>query len=257
MKKGLFIWIVLMLFNNQLIAKEAVESDDTLWKTDLELGVQLHPDYDANGVSKGLSKTRAYANIGLDARWISDLDDMNGSVLNIGSNIRFYGTKVNYVNLSAPKSFSDVSDTLEASVYLQYVPDFGRYGLGRGVGSELGVMARLGVLTRDKITPDNDTTNSYGDIGLKYTFFRESPYDKNGVAHSLADGHFGIYYRHYFDKYNNFDDKDRLVVDLKYKVTRGSNFIIGFELNKGKGEDEFFVTVTYRNSLSKLLDFFE
>lgn len=249
---------LIVLFQVGLYAND---NNVSLWKTTLDVGAQFLPDYTEDGESGGYSKTRLFVDISIDSRWINNNDetDVNDScVINFGGNIKLLGTASNDSNNSTlqPTSFNDVSDTLDASVYAQYVPHNWRFGIKRKLYSELGIISHVGVRSREKKSDSKDTIDTYYDLGLQYSFYRTNPYSiGNHIAKSLPDGYLGAYYRNYSD-YNGFKDSKRTIVTFKYKVTSKHNFLIGCELNQGKYEDELYLTLTFRNGLENLLNIF-
>jgi len=234
--------------------KTTSDSNITLWNTTVDLGVQLLPDYGENGENKGYSKSRLFVDIIADSRWIHDINNTNYITWNTGGNIKLLGTASNDSNSSTlqPTSFNDVSDTIDASIYIQVAY---RAGLTRNIYSEIGLISHLGVRSREKKSDLQDTVDTYFDIGGKYSFYRENPYSQDGIAQSLPDGYVGVYYRKYSD-YNGFKDSTRTIVDFKYKITAEYNFLIGCEVNLGDYEDELYLTLTFRNGIEELFGVF-
>jgi hypothetical protein len=212
------------------------------------------PDYNDEDKSEGFNKKRLYANINIDTRSEKNASLMfgDGWVFNTGIDIKFLGTAVNDTNKTNPTSFSDVSDTVDLSYYIQCVPEMGRFSRDKNLSSELGVIFRIGVLSRDNVGKDSSTVDTYYDAGLRYTFFTGQPYS-NGIVTQSPNLTIGGYYRKYSD-YNKFNDKGRYIVDFKYKVTE--KVYIGAEANIGEGEDELYLTFNIRNDLRDLLKFF-
>ena len=255
--KTTYICIILLFFNLQLFADKnnmtnSVESNETLWNTVIDLGVQRLPDYNMDGTNQGYNKNQLFANIQIESRWYDD----NDSIWNIGISMKYLGTAIVSDNNTTPNlqptSFNDVSATLDASIHLQYVPV--QFGKSHNLYSELGFITHTGLRSREKKSNSQDTVDWYIDGGAQYCFFRKNPYTYAGnkVANSLPDGVFGIYYRHY-SNYNNFQDaKNRTIVELKYKIVPKANFLIGLEANIGKYEDEFYLVLIWRNQSDKL-----
>jgi len=232
------------------------DTNTTLWNSTFDLGIQMLSNYDENGENQGLNKSRMFANINLDARWKKDMNN-SGSVTNVGIDLKLLGTAIYDTNKTIANSFNDVSDTLDVSVYFQYVPDlpFFLMGVNRGILSEIGFITHAGIRSRKEKSNNNDTVDIYGDIGLKYSFFREDSYsENNGIAKKLPDFYIGTYYRVYSD-YNGFAHS-RVIVDFKYQIVPEYNFFIGAEANLGDKDDEFYLTFTVRNKIKKLFDFF-
>ncbi|MBU1883778.1 hypothetical protein KKB80_05925 [bacterium] len=231
------------------------ENITTLWNSTFDVGVQILPDYSEDGNNKGFSKSRPIATINFDTRWTKDKNG-TGSVKNIGIDIKFLGTAADS-NRTSPSSFNDVSDTLDISIYGQYIPDFDwmKLGMSRDLFSEIGVITHIGLRSRDQKSSVGDTVDTYADIGLKYSYFNTNPYKTDGIANELPNFYMGAYGRYYSD-YNGFSDHIRYVIDFKYKVSPKYNFFIGAEANIGQHEDEMYLTLTFRNDINKLFSFF-
>ncbi len=234
------------------------EDEKGLWHSTLDIGLQILPDYNENGENQGFNKSRMFANINFDSRWIDD----NASffyLTNVGIDMKLLGTANNDVNRTAsiPSSFNNISDTLDLSIYYQFVPNLKWFKIGntRNIFSEIGFITHFGIRSRKEKSINNDTVDTYADIGVKYSFFRENPYsDNKGMAKGLPDFYIGGYYRQYSD-YNGFNST-RYIIDFKYKVLPHSNFFLGAEANLGDKDDELYLTLTFRNDIEKLFSFF-
>ena len=129
------------------------DNNESLWQTTLDIGAQFLPDYSENGDNKGFNKTRLFVDINIDSRWTADINSTNKNfgVWNAGGSIKLLGTASSDSNASTtPTSFNDVSDTVDASVYVQYVPYISRFGIERELYSEIGIILHGGVRSREK-----------------------------------------------------------------------------------------------------------
>lgn len=251
MKKLSLLWIVFLTI---LSIKIFAEDDPTLWNSSVDAGVQILPDYNEQGDTKGFTKTRPFVDINFDSRWSVDKDDMNSSVWNYGINIKLLGTASDN-NRSTPTTFDNVSNTVDISAYLQLVPWCLRFGYTRGVYSEVGFISHIGARSRDHKSDTNDTVDTYADIGLKYSYFDTNPYIHCGIADQLPTFYIGAYYRKY-NNYNNFKNPYRTIIEFKYLISSKTNFYIGAETNIGDYQNEMYLTVTYRFGIDKIADLF-
>ncbi len=119
-----------------------------IWITSVFMGVQMMPDYNEQNENKGLKKTRAFGKLNFDSRWKFDSTSSEEcqtssdktTVFNAGADILLLGTgdfkqtnsdtdtedsdteTENSGNPTMPSKFSDISDTVDASIYFQWVP---------------------------------------------------------------------------------------------------------------------------------------
>ena len=224
-----------------------------LWKTNFEVGTQILSDYDEDGTSNGFDHSRLYAEILINSRYTDTNNtlDKDNSIFDMGIKIKLLGTSIKQeTNTTKTKtsfdtmSFNDVSETLDVSTYFEYVPSSLRFGLDRNMFSEIGLFLEAGTRSRDTKSKYLDTVDLYGSVGLKYTFFRKNPYVQ-GVSQTMPDGYFGIYVRQYSD-YNGHKNMSRYILEFKYKIVEDGRFLLGAELNQGKEDDEFYMTLTYQ-----------
>ena len=255
MPKNIFVFGLLFVITGSSLI--AANEDSYLWNSYLELGVQQLPNYKEDGTNSGFNKSRPYGKVGIDARWLKDNNDTNSIIFNSGIELSFLGTaSINETNASStelPTVFNDISNTLDANIYFQCIP--WHFAPDR-IGSEIGFITHVGVRTREKKSSTQDTVDYYGDLGMKYTFFRKNPYSKNNSsANVLPDGYIGIYQRYYSD-YNAYSNHWRTILDFQYKLMKNSSFLLGVKANLGQHEDEIFLTLSVRNNIETLFRFF-
>lgn len=243
-------WLYASADNNDSNTTKNKSNDSKLWQSSLFVGVQVLPDYDANNTNKGFGKSRLYANLNLDARW-KYLDDHNESkgIMNLGLDVKLLGTPVsrsesNTTNLSQV-TFDDVADTIDASVYVGYVPGCLHFGkVEKKFSSELGLDFRAGVISREKKSADQSIVDYYAGGGVKYTFFRANPY-KGTTAETLPDGYFTYNFR-YYSEYAQKKDVYRHVFEFRYKISQDHNWYIGSHADLGGSNEQIYLTLSIK-----------
>lgn len=234
------------------------EKKKKIWNSSLYLGVQFLPDYDESGNNNGLDKTREYAVLNLDSRWkIKRNGEEKGRVgyiyntLNTGLEVKMLGTAVardDEGTSSTSTKFNDVSNTIDSSLYLQLAP------FEIAAGSEIGVIFRGGIITRDKKAANDGILDDYHKIGLRYTYIEGVPDDHKGVYENTFTGYFDISYARFSDYADG--EIDRLVIDSQYRLIADTNWFIGFNANIGPGQDEFYLTTSIMASIKQIKDAF-
>jgi len=265
MKKKLFISSVLSLLLLTDILAETNSTKDTkgskIWDSTLMLGTQVLPRYNKKtGENEGLKDTRFFLKLNVDSRWYVTNDNnsskfkdlKNRWIVNSGVDIELLGTPVTDSNKTAitvrPESFSDVSDSLQATAYIQFIPSYKYLNINKY--SDLGFIAHIGGLTRDKKDSDDESTlNKFYGAGVQYTFFEDVGFvgeNKNIYDKEYPAGKFLITLRQY-DYFAGKKDVYRTIIDFEYQLLKERSVYIGLNANTGPGPDivylKFAVTI--------------
>jgi hypothetical protein len=230
--------------------KKQGEPKKEIWNSTILAGTQFLPDYSEEGKNNGLNKTRLNISLNLNSRWKTK----KGLVLASGITVEMLGTGVVKKDSSSttnmPTKFSDVSQTIDSNFYFVVVP---KGILASGTGSELGVIGKAGIITRDTTAYDESTLNKYGAVGLQYVYYHE--FDKKKGYINYPDGSLSIV-KAWYNDYSGYSNARRTVIDAEYKLINDLPFFFGGHANIGKGADEFYLKLSAKIEVGKLLSIF-
>jgi len=249
--------IVFILITVALSAADKNEENE-LWHSSLFMGVQVLPQYDENNSNRGFEQIQFYANLNLDARWVDLTDNLADGIINMGLDVKLLGTPVSRKENNqtiANADFNDVAHTLDTSIYYGYVPQKWRFGLARGLFSELAFETRAGVKVREKKEKNENISTGFAGIGLKYAFFRSNPYSQSGISKRLPDGYLSLQPQ-WHSQYNNKDNAIRFIAEFQYKIVNEHAWYVGLHSNLGKGADEIYLTLSIKNGMNYFLNLF-
>ena len=250
------------------------DNKSKIWDSTLMLGAQVLPRYNRDtGENEGLKDTRLFLKLNIDSRWYSTNDNNSSEfknlkkkwVVNTGLDIEMLGTPVtdsNKTNINiGPKSFSDVSDSLQATAYIQIVPSFASIEsidfMNINKHSDIGFIFHIGGLTRDKKDSDDESTlNKFYGAGLQYTFFESVNFvgeNKNIYDKEYPAVKFLITSRKY-DYFAGKKDIVRSIFDFEYQLLEQRSLYIGLTANTGPGPDIVYLKFALTTDLN---DFFK
>ena len=233
-----------------------------LFDINLILGVQLQPTYDDNGSTKGFTHSTLYAKINIDARFGTKNTLSTAGWLgpcSAGIDLEYLGTPIDTnstdnVNITnKPKSFNDVTNTFQATIY----GSFDLYHLGNG--SDIGLITQIGGLSRDeKDVKENNTLNHFVSGGLEYVYSdlitkTYLPKDSYLYNKKYPKAKFQLLYRYY-----NAHGKNKKfragISDFEYKY---DSFLFGFNGTFGtKTNDTMYLKFGFVKSADDFLEFF-
>ncbi|MBD3646923.1 MAG: hypothetical protein HUJ31_05595 [Pseudomonadales bacterium] len=259
---------------DQYIAKIASSEN---WYAVLFLGGLQMPEYDENGENQGFQKSSAFGSLEIDARYEYQPkcgDDgipcawwklWKVDALHIGLDVSFLSTPVVSCDPDATDDagtvcsdqasgleideFNDISDTVNASLYAFPVVF---QSPTREVEFSMGV--RVGMQSREKLTPNQDSVNEVTMVGGRFVFndFVGTPGAENGMPRLRLE-----VLRARYEDWAGLGTQYRNIVHGTYRIIESQPIYIGFRINGEDGPDELALTLSYGFKANKMLQLFE
>jgi len=235
-----------------------------LFDTSLILGVQLQPSYNNSNENEGFNHSTLYAKLNIDYRadekckcadnWFCNAGYILPS--NYGMDLEYLGTPVEHnvtdpaSATSTPTSFNDVSNTFQTTVYASC--NIYRFT----TGSELGLLAQGGLMTRDKKDQYENTINKYYGFGAEYVYsdllLPNYKPDNKSYNKRYPKAKISLVRRKY-DYFAGEEDTWRTILDFEYKI---GVLMLGFNANTGEKQDTMYLKFGLVKSYGEIVDFF-
>ncbi|HMW47074.1 MAG TPA: hypothetical protein PKC70_02165 [Cellvibrionaceae bacterium] len=245
----------------------------------LEIGASLMPKYNKEGNNEGFQDANYYAALKLNNRWA--LKDTKTPYLNWFKpswvayqemNVLFYSAPIACEKNSEPATndspddpalksieesqgscnkatdigalkFKDVSHTVNASANFSFL-----YANKDNIGDwEIGFNARVGLLNREKLSPDLDSVSTYSSGGVE---FRLNDFlGKNIAGKTYRNGLPRFVFNYSIMENRDFAGTNttasRKVSQLSYRIYEDQPVYFGLVADVGQGPDTMAITLTY------------
>jgi hypothetical protein len=241
--------------------------------SEIFLGATFARSFDKDGKSQGFDENTPLGRFSVDTLWGFTEKTSSNWRLHTGLEAIFSAfptaRPVDTTTPAAPaddtkagtETFVDFADSFSGRIYFLLQPKAWTSYTSTALRPEKpydafswGLFAKVGGISRDTLTPSQDSLVLTGQVGVSFTHHQTTAPNQRFDKKNVFPLRFVEISYGYFEQFGKENDANRVIVDAGFRLARAgsTDFYSGIHLNGGPGEDDIRVFAGFLFHLDKV-----